>query len=259
MPTFDSYVICTSPRSGSTLLCDILSKSGVAGKPDSHFHRPDVSAWANYVGLEHGNGEDEQNVLNEVFRRIIAKGRADTGVFGLRLQRHSFDYFMEKLDVLHPGLPSDAERFRAMFGRTLFVHLTRTDKVDQAVSLVRAEQTGLWHAAPDGTEIERNSPPQDPSYDAEEIRARFDELREFDRQWTNWFSSEQIEPHRIDYQTLAAEPIATLRTLLEALGQDNSAAANVTPGVAKLADEISADWSARFRADHDLTGTVRSC
>ncbi|MEM1201062.1 MAG: Stf0 family sulfotransferase, partial [Pseudomonadota bacterium] len=33
MAGFDAYVICTSPRSGSTLLCKLLAPTGIAGKP----------------------------------------------------------------------------------------------------------------------------------------------------------------------------------------------------------------------------------
>ena len=32
---------------------------------------------------------------------------------------------------------------------------SRENKLAQAVSLIKAEQTGLWHIAPDGTELER--------------------------------------------------------------------------------------------------------
>ena len=88
------------------------------------------------------------------------------------MQRHSFDFFTEKLLSFYPEHSNDVERFQAAFGRTLFVHLTRRDKVAQAVSYVKAQQTGLWHAAPDGTELERLSRPQEPAYDASEIRTR---------------------------------------------------------------------------------------
>ena len=43
MAKYESYVLCTSPRSGSTLLCKLLAATGVAGNPDSYFHRPAVS------------------------------------------------------------------------------------------------------------------------------------------------------------------------------------------------------------------------
>lgn len=228
----------------------MLTQTGVAGKPDSHFHRPDLSAWARHAGLENCSESSERVSLSETVRRIVDKGSADTGVFGLRMQRGSFDFFIEKLGVLHPAATNDVDRIDAAFGKTLIIHLTRRDKVEQAISYVKAGQTGLWHAAPDGTEIERQSPPADPTYDSEEILARCNELSALDREWTQWFSNEGIEPITIVYEKLAADPIDVLRRLLKALGLDSDAAFGVVPGIAKLADATNKDWAGRFRAEH---------
>lgn len=253
MARYDSYVICTAPRSGSTLLCKLLAATGVSGNPGSHFHEPSISDWLDYFDLAPGSSLTEREVLAEIFRAAVSKGSLATGMFGLRLQRHSFDFFAQKLAILHAGLSSDAERFQAAFGRTLFVHLTRGDKVEQAVSYVKARQTGLWHAAPDGTELERLSPPQEPAYDAGEIRARFEEVTTYDDDWAGWFVTERIDPLRISYESLSTDPIGTLQRMLDRLGLDREAAADVSPGVAKLADRTSRDWVARFRSELDVS------
>lgn len=245
---YDSYVICTSPRSGSTLLCALLAASGVAGKPESYFHLPSVAEWQADLGLPPSSSEPEEAVLAAVFRAAIARGRAGTALFGLRLQRHSFDYLLQKLGVLHPDRPGDLQRFEAAFGRTLFIHLTREDKLEQTVSLVKAEQSGLWHRAPDGSEIERLSPPRPLRYDRKRIAAQRDALAAMDRAWTDWFASAGIEPLRVTYGALAADPLGTLRVLLSRLGLDPAAARGVKPGVAKLSDRTNRDWVARFRA-----------
>ena len=249
MVRYDSYIICTSPRSGSTLLCKLLAATGVAGNPGSYFHEPSLSDWLGYFDLTPDPSAAERDVLAEIFRAAMAKGSLDTGMFGLRLQRHSFDFFTEKLAVLHPEFSRDVPRLQAAFGRTLFVHLTRRDKVEQAVSFVKAEQTGLWHAAPDGTELERLSPPQKLVYDADKIRARYDELSAYDRDWEDWFAAEEISPLRLTYEALSLDPIETLCQTLDELGLERDAAAGVEPSVAKLADGISRDWVARFRSE----------
>jgi trehalose 2-sulfotransferase len=200
---YDSYVVCTSPRSGSTLLCKLLAATGVAGNPDSYFHSRSISGWLEDLGLVRDPSAPERELLEAIFRAAIRKGTLDTGIFGLRLQGHSFDFFIKKLFVLYPGHSSNVERFKAAFGRTLFVHLTRRDKVAQAISYVKARQTGLWHAAPDGTELERLSPPQELAYNASEIRARFEEVMAHDQNWENWFAASKIDPLRISYEELS--------------------------------------------------------
>jgi len=251
MSAYQSFILCTSPRSGSTLLCRLLSATGVAGHPGSHFHEPSLEPWLERFGLTADPDETGVATLQRVFRAAIEKGRGSTDLFGLRLQRHSFAFFNEKLAVLHPEPVNDRDRLEAAFGRTLFIHLTRQDKIGQAVSFVKAEQTGLWHRAPDGTELERLSEPQEPRYDFGEIRACYERFLGFDRDWLAWFDREGFQPLRITYEDLSADPQAILRLVLEQLGLDPSISDGVTPAVARLADAVSADWAARFlRENH---------
>lgn len=255
MAQYRSYIICTSPRSGSTLLCKLLAATGIAGNPSSLFYRPAVSDWLTRLGVTPAETATEREVLKEVFEAAIRKGSMDTPVFGLRQQRHGFEFLCEKLAILHLGDRTDAERFQRTFGPTLFIHLTRADKLAQAVSYLKAEQSGLWHLAPDGTELERTAPHRPPVYDDDAIRACIETMAAYDRQWEAWFEREAIAPLRISYDELSDDPAATLRTVLDHLGLDPAAAAGIEPSVRKLADSTSQEWVARFRLENALAGS----
>lgn len=246
---YASYVICTSPRSGSTLLCSLLKATDIAGNPASWFHEPSLAEWLEDFGIMPQDGASESEILRAIFSAAIEKGSRATGMFGLRLQRHSFDFFDRQLSLLHPQPLGFAERFERVFGTTLFIYLTRPDKVEQAVSYLKAEQTGLWHVAADGSELERIAPHRDPTYDAQKIGETVELLRGYDREWQDFFTREAIEPLRISYDELSADPAATLRKLLDRLGLDAEAASAIKPGTKKIADETSHDWVARFRAE----------
>ena len=179
-PLYKSYIICTSPRSGSTLLCMLLEETGRLGNPNSHFHNPSLFSWLETYELHNVNFSSKQEALSAIFGAAIARGTGDTGVFGLRLQRGSFEFFMQQTSMLYSGMQSDVERIQAAFGHTQFVYLTRPNKLDQAISRVKAIQTGLWHKAADGTELERLSEPQEPYYDAAAISHHLTELTELD-------------------------------------------------------------------------------
>lgn len=252
MPPYSAYVLCTAPRSGSTLLCKLLADTGIAGRPGSHFHEPSLAEWLADYDLPEVPGRSERDTVAAVFAAAIDKGRGGTPIFGLRLQRHSFAFFSGKLALLHPEPAGDVARMQAAFGRTLFIHLTRADKVEQAVSLVRAEQTGLWHRAPDGTEIERTAPPREPVYDAAALRAAFEMLTGYERQWEDWFARESVEPLRLTYDALSSDPAGTLASVLQALGLPREAAKGVAPGTARLADATNRDWVNRFRGENGL-------
>ncbi len=249
MTAWASYVICTAPRSGSTLLCKLLAATGVAGNPGSYFHRPSLEDWAGRLAIAPNAAASEPERLAAIFAAAIAKGRGQTAMFGLRLQRHSFDYLRAKMALLHGDEPTDLALFQRIFGPTLFIHLTRADKIEQAVSYLKAEQTGLWHVDADGAELERVAPHREPHYDGETIKARVATMQAYDDRWNAWFEHQGIEPVRLTYDALSGDPIGTLRQILDCLGLDRTAADGVAPGVGRMADATSQAWIARFRRE----------
>lgn len=253
MGDFQSYMICTSPRSGSTLLCKLLSKTGVAGDPNSLFHKPSLSAWYRAYQLRREDFSSEKDALAAVFDAARQKGRGETDVFGLRMQRESFRFFMDQVDVLYPNFESELEGIESAFGSTLFLHLSRADKLDQAISLIKAKQTGLWHRAADGTELERQSPPQEPFYDRDEIANQIKALTAMDEKWIQWFEAQKIEPMRISYDQLSEDPVGTTQSIVVALGLDIQEVKALEVPVAKLADTINEEWAERFLAEHPIS------
>ena len=75
---YRSYVICTAPRSGSTLLCGLLAATHVAGDPDSHFHATSRDAWLADYGLTRDDDASDQQTLRAIFDAAMARG--DDGV-----------------------------------------------------------------------------------------------------------------------------------------------------------------------------------
>ncbi|MEL6206706.1 MAG: Stf0 family sulfotransferase, partial [Pseudomonadota bacterium] len=187
--------------------------------------------------------------VRAVFDAARARGTGPNGIFALRLQRGSFTFFMEQAGLLFPGRDSDVARFEAAFGPTLFVHLSRRNKLAQAISLVRAQQTGLWHRHANGEELERTAPPEPPHYDRAAIAAQLEEFAAFDTAWADWFAREGVAPLRIDYDALIEAPRDVVASILEALSLDPSPADHVAVSTAKLADGVSAEWYAEFVRD----------
>lgn len=249
MTRYNSYVICTSPRSGSTLLCKMLAATGVAGKPESYFYGTSLEGWINDLGVALGETASERSIVEAAFRSAISRGRDGTDVFGLWLQAHSRAFFLTKLAMVYPDAANDIDRLELAFGSTLFVHLTRQDKIDQAVSYAKAQQTGLWHMAPDGSELERNAPHREPVYDAAQLQSCFELMTRYDHEWNDWFARERIEPLRLSYDELSQDSSGILRRVLDVLGLDPDTARGVSPGVRKLADSVSNDWVTQFRAE----------
>lgn len=250
---FDGYIICGTPRTGSTLLCNLLAATRSAGNPDSYYGLKFMADWARDWNLPDSSTMREDDFNRIYLAAAIRAGKGETGMFGLRLMRENLEDLMAILTRIFPGLESDTVRLERAFGKLLYVHLTREDKLAQAISYIKAQQTGLWHIAPDGSEIERLAPPQVPQYDFKRISDEVARLDAHDAAWNTWFATQAITPLRVVYEQLEADPATTLQSICEALGIPSPQQHEVRPGVAKLSDATNKKWVRRYWQD---TGAV---
>lgn len=242
-----SYFICSTPRSGSTLLCDLLKQSGVAGRPNSFYRAQSIGDYVRRWGVEPGEGVAFER---RYLAAAIRAGTSDTGVFGMRLHGLSLFELLGRLAMLYPGERTDMARLAAAFGTPLYIRLRRQDKVAQAISRVKAEQSGLWHRHADGGERERVKPEEAPVYDPGKLGAAIAETVEHEAVWDAWAAGQGIVPLDVSYEELSADPAGTLRMILGALGCDPAIAARVKVQTARLADAVSVEWAERYRAEH---------
>jgi LPS sulfotransferase NodH len=150
------------------------------------------------------------------------------------------------LGPLFPKETTDAGRIAAAFGTPLYLFVERRDKVGQAISRIKAEQSGLWHRAADGSAREQGGEYREPEYDADRIRDSIAETTAHEANWRDWFAREGITPLTQTYEELSADPVGTIRALLTALGRDPSTADQIAPRTSKLADATSRDWAERY-------------
>src|SRR3954469_25286570 len=71
-----SYVICSTSRSGSYLLCELLWRTGVAGAPEEFFHPQYMPRLMERWGVEE---------LDEYVRALLAHKTTPNGVFGAKI------------------------------------------------------------------------------------------------------------------------------------------------------------------------------
>lgn len=167
----------------------------------------------------------------------------------MRLMWESLNGLSDRLDAFHPTLPNDNDRFEAAFGPCAYLYLSREDRVAQAVSRLKAEQSGLWHRFADGRERERLKDGRPPAYDVQRLSTLVAEAESHNTAWETWFSEQCVQPVRITYEALSNDPQGTLATVLSTLGLDPALANSIEPCTAKLADDESLEWAERFRRE----------
>ncbi|MGW4292603.1 Stf0 family sulfotransferase [Micromonospora chersina] len=243
MTGVDAYFICAVPRTGSSLLCGLLASTGVAGRPEAYFRVPDEPLWAGRWGLPAGEWH-----YRDYVHAALAAGRTRNGVFGAKLMWGTLDRVVEGLAAGRPEpAGADDALLRRAFGRTAFVHLRRDDVLAQAVSWLRAEQTGRWtDTAPDAVDA-AGPATGEPRYDPDGIDGLLRTIAAHQAAWNRWFARYGITPHRVRYEDLAADPAGVTRGVLDALGLP-SAGVPVRPRHTRQADALNAEWIARHRA-----------
>ena len=248
MGNIDSYLICSTPRTGSTLLCGLMASTTVAGRPESYFRQPDEELWANRWDIVRSS--DGAFEYAEFVRAALAAGRTDNGVFAARIMWGTMDYLVDRLGTVCPAPASgDLGLLNLVFGQTRFIYLHREDVLAQAVSWHRAEQTNVWHET---DQEESKQPEREPGFDFDQICSFVQTIGEHNSAWRAWFSSVGVRPHMVRYEDLDAEPGGVAREVLDFLGLRLPPGRLIKTRHRRLADELNAQWIERYRAE--MTG-----
>jgi LPS sulfotransferase NodH len=217
--TRTSYAITGAARSGSSLLCHLLQQTGRMGFPMDYFLVDNLDDWRERAGAAD---------LDEVIAFMKARRTSPNGVFGFKCFLDRLEYLGARVERHFPGLR--------------FVHLTRRDLLAQAISLTRAEQTQAWNSSMPAASA--------PRFDASEVERRLDAILVESATWDKLFALHGIEPIRVEYEALCADPQAVVRGIAEELGVD---LAGVTVDVARVpigvqSDATNAAWRDAIRA-----------
>ena len=241
-----SYLVCATPRSGSTLLCEGLKATGVAGCPEEYFEAvpatgrppapgdylagldnreahallgdappPEAPSYSSLAGVE--RHEDH-------LARVRAWGTTSNGVFGAKVMWG------------HVAEPA------ALFPGASHVWVRRRDTVRQAISLWRAMQTQSWRD--EGRSAER----AEPRYHFGAVRHLVEQLESQDACWARFFDDRPVL--ELTYEEIAADlPGALERTLAHvgiARPRDWPPA---LPAMRRQADELSDVWASAYARD----------
>jgi trehalose 2-sulfotransferase len=229
-----SYLVCGTPRSGTSLLCGLLASTGLAGRPEEYFWRGDEPHWSKRWGV---------TGFTDYLRAAIAHSSTPNGVFGAKVMYGYLPDLLGKLASLPGGAGLDD---RMLLERTFpglrFLWIWREDMVAQAVSWSKAIQTDVWSAN------DRRAPSAEPPrFDFWQIHELVRQARSGREGWKRWFQAQHIEPLRIRYKDLVADMSGITRRSLSFLGIEHPADLAVQARTSRQADSINNDWAARYR------------
>jgi LPS sulfotransferase NodH len=172
---------------------------------------------------------------------VRAAGSTANGVFAARVMWGSVERVIEGLAP--PVSQPDVESLEEAFGPLAFIHLTRQDVVAQAVSWVRAEQTGYWHHGDTASPV--------PKPDLPRMADLVEEIYSHNALWKRWFATNHIQPHRLTYEALTRDPAGAIASIASHLGVAVPEVWRPESPHGKQADQTNAEWSTLLRASLD--------
>lgn len=213
-------MICTSPRSGSTYLGQLLSSTGVLGKPLEYFNLP----------VRRGRNPDYPAGRRQQIRRVLVDGATSNGIYGVKAFANHFLTISKRADpfVALPNLK--------------LVRLKRRDLLGQAISLARARQTGQYSSrAPE------HAPP---AYDRERICYYVRYLVKEEQAWDAIVACAGVTPLILEYEEVLRDPQGAVDRISAAMGvQEPASIAPEAIWSNVQRDAISAEWRQRFLSE----------
>lgn len=241
-------VIAATARSGSALLGRGLATTGLLGDAQEHLNLrilddrrqqwgvPRISMRGHAGRLRRRMSGDRTWTPTSRFTRRSMAGYLDrlaedrtgpTGVLSFKAMWTQYDPVLlaRGLDATYWGVPVH------------WVRIGRADRVRQAVSIVRAKQTGLWTA--DGDAV------GEPTYDAADIAANVAAIARDEASWDRYLAGLGAQPFTVTYENLDADYDGVMGAVLSHLGVH----AEVPPRqLRRQADGVNDEWVARFLA-----------
>jgi trehalose 2-sulfotransferase len=216
------YAICTSGRSGSNLLCQYLSSTGVLGNPLEYFN----GSGRRLLGYPEYPDEPSQQI-----DWILTEGATPNGIYGLKS-------FPAQVELIEKSI-----RWTELLPNLRFVLLKRRDILGQALSVVRAMQTEQWRAS---------MPARGPAmYDGARI---YEQLQIAARDYARWdifFARKAVAPAIIVYEDLLADPQSAVDQVADLFGLRGRAhAASERIDLKIQRDAITEEWRERFLAEY---------
>jgi trehalose 2-sulfotransferase len=251
-----SYLVCATPRSGSTLLCETLKATG-AGRPEEYFEaapatgiprapedylaglddadahrlvhgaRPRVPGYSDLRGLER---------YEEHLARVREWGTTPNGVFGAKVM---WAHLVDLASLTGHATPAEAAG--VLFGAPCCLWVRRDDLVRQAVSLWRAMQTQSWRS--EATERE-------PRYSYAALRHLVGALAADDAAWERFFATSGLPVLEIAYADMVRNLQGTLERALEHIGVPHAGGdLDGTPPLRRQSDGLSDAWVAAYERE----------
>lgn len=215
------YVIASTPRCGSHRLGHALAATGHLGFPLEYLNPANLPTWERRFGTQGPR---------ETLRALWRVRTSPNGCFGLKL------HYRQLAGVASTLPPED------LLGGAAIIRIRRPDLLGQAISLVRARQTGVW--------ISAQAPVRQPFYDGDAIAGAIADLSARNAGWEEVLARAGIQPLDLTFEEVVGDPDGAVRRVAEFLEVDlGDRTERSMPQPRRQGDRLNESWRSRFLAE----------
>jgi LPS sulfotransferase NodH len=220
-----AYIVAAIPRTGSSLLCEGLTATSIAGYPAEPFAPAFRWMWRERWGLGESVG------INEYVRTALSRGTSPNGVTAFKIQWMHVGPL-----ALELGCAAD-DVLASLLPEAKFIQTVRRDRRAQALSWFRAIATSQWWRLDDAPQA------RPPRLDPAAVRDLESHIEDQENGWRDYFARRDITPLTIEYEALEKDYRGVIGGVLEFLGFDTAFGAAIPePRLSRQADAVTAQW-----------------
>lgn len=236
-PPDRSYLICSTGRTGSSLLSSTVNSLNCCGHPIEYFHLRRLR--------ESGVLEDPE-ALRPYLAEVLMRGTTDNGVFGSKIHWEQFRALLDAASQWKEfGGANEMEIVRGLFPRPRFLFIWRRDTIGQAISREIATQTEVWGIKRGKAPME---PKREPVFRPLKIYRHKLHVEAANREWRHFFHRHGITPREVIYEEFVPNFQETIRRTVEYVGGDPGALdAEIPMARKKQGTGINARWNRYYR------------
>jgi len=230
-----TYVIASSRRTGGTMLCNMLRKTGGLGFPREYIQEK-FTVLADQKRIKAGT----------VIVDAMKANQTPNGIFGISTHWSSLEKFKQ---FVFPSLNREEQTLvEDLYHNSSYIYLTRKNKIRQAISDWRAVNTGVFNIQLNDKDAVKEKYSEQISYNYKLIKRHLKNFIKEDEEWKKFFQRNNIVPIKISYEEMVQEPEETVSRIASHLGIEFEKLC-VMPDTRKLSDEYTELIHSKFIND----------
>lgn len=234
------YIIATTQRSGSTLLCEILLQTGICGQPGEYLSSSFIKR--NKELDDFTNGNPFSRDLDKYVSNVFGHYHLGNGTSGIKITWDQMLKIENDLSLPFYKKNSIESSFKHFFKSSKIIFLTRGNTISQAISKYIATENNKWH------QWDTPTRKGDIEFCKDSILKISSEIKEHNEGWLSLLTNLKLKYIHLTYEELCINTEDVVQKILKFLHSQDFCFKNSLSNLTKPLDsELKLNFENEFR------------